>query len=44
MDEHFGDNDRTAKFLRVVVPTLADQLSASSLWVAVPWTSKRQRR
>lgn len=37
MDPHFGDDDRTAKFLRVVVPTLADQLGASMLWVAVPW-------
>lgn len=36
-DPHFGGNPRTAKFLRVVVPTLADQLSASMFAVAVPW-------
>jgi hypothetical protein len=37
IDDQFGGNDRTATFLRVVVPTLADQLDASSLWVAAPW-------
>lgn len=37
LDEHFGGNERTAKYLRVVVPTLADQLDAQSLWTAVPW-------
>ena len=37
IDEHFGANERTAKFLRVVVPTLADQLAAARFWVAVPW-------
>ena len=41
VDEHFGANERTAKFLRVVVPTLADQLAASGFWVAVPWDLDR---
>lgn len=36
-DEHFGSDARTARFLGVVVPTLADQLHASLVSVAVPW-------
>ncbi len=36
-DEHFGSNDRTRTFIRVVVPTLAEQLDASLLTVAVAW-------
>jgi hypothetical protein len=36
-DEHFGSDARTARFLGVVVPTLADQLGASLVSVAVPW-------
>lgn len=43
VDEHFGDNTRTARFLRVVVPTLADQLDASMLWVGVPWDLEREK-
>jgi hypothetical protein len=37
MDDHFADDSRTLKFMSVVVPTLADQLDASMLAVAVPW-------
>lgn len=36
-DEHFGSDARTARFLGVVVPTLADQLRASLVSVAAPW-------
>lgn len=36
-DEHFGSDARTERFLGVVVPTLADQLGASLVMVAVPW-------
>jgi hypothetical protein len=36
-DEHFGSNERTVTFVGVVVPTLADQLDASVVVVAVPW-------
>jgi hypothetical protein len=36
-DEHFGNNERTVKFVRVVMPTLADQLEASHVLAAVPW-------
>lgn len=37
MDEHFGSDARTLRFMAVAVPTLADQLEASRLAVAVPW-------
>lgn len=37
MDEPFGSNERTARFVGGVVPTLVDQLSASAFVVAVPW-------
>jgi hypothetical protein len=36
-DEHFGSNARTLRFLGVALPTLIDQLGASSAVVAVPW-------
>jgi hypothetical protein len=36
-DQHLGSDERTLTFLRVVVPTLAQQLSASIVSVAVPW-------
>jgi hypothetical protein len=36
-DEHFGSNERTVTFVRLVLPTLADQLDASHMLTAVPW-------
>jgi len=36
-DEHFGSNERTVTFVRVVLPTLAGQLEASHVLAAVPW-------
>lgn len=43
MDDHFGDDARTLRFMAVVVPTLADQLAASRLAVAVPWELEAER-
>jgi hypothetical protein len=42
-DAHWHDNARIEKFVRVVVPTLADQLRASMLTVAVPWNVTDER-
>lgn len=36
-DEELGGDERTLTFLRVVIPTLAEQLAASIVAVAVPW-------
>jgi hypothetical protein len=36
-DEHFGSDERTTRFLGVVLPTLIDQLAPSLVMVAVPW-------
>ncbi len=36
-DAHWHDQARIEKFVRIVIPTLAEQLRASSLTVAVPW-------
>jgi hypothetical protein len=41
-DEHFGSNERTVTFVRVVLPTLADQLDASHVLAAVPWDFEDQ--
>jgi hypothetical protein len=36
-DAHWYDDSRIEKFVRIVIPTLAEQLDASMLTVAVPW-------
>jgi hypothetical protein len=36
-DDHFGSNERTLRFLGVVLPTLIDQLGARMAVVAVPF-------
>ncbi len=36
-DDHFGSDERTLRFLGVVLPTLIDQLAAVAAVVAVPW-------
>jgi hypothetical protein len=37
VNAHFGSDARTARFLGVVVPTLAEELNASLVSVSVPW-------
>ena len=42
-DAHWHNDERTVKFVRVVIPTLAEQLRATDLTVAVPWQVGAER-